>query len=266
MSAIAWDQLSDRTYESGLDRGVIYPSSGSPVPWNGLTSIVEKTDGQNTPVYFDGRKINDLVNTGDYAAVLKAITYPDLVSKLEGMSEVTSGMFLGNQSPKSFGLTYRTKLGNAVDGDDAGYKINILYNVTAIPADRTFETRTTSPSPIEFEWDISTVPEEVSGYRPAAHVVINSNDFSSELLEVLEGMLYGTDDADPELLSLRDLIIFVLSWFNVLVVDNGDGTWTAYSSNPDSPISFGPDDGEFAIDPVEVTYLDVNTYQFLNIF
>lgn len=267
MSVIVWDELLDRTYESGLDRGVLYPPDASAVPWNGLTSIVEKNDSQKAPVYFDGKKINDLISVGDFEGTLKAITYPEAFTKLDGISKISDGLFLGSQTPKSFGLTYRTKIGNAVSGSDAGYKIHILYNVTAVSSDRTYETQTESPSNVDFEWDISAVPEEVSGYRPTAHIIINSNDFSSELLSVLEGMLYGTEDSAPELLSMIDLILFMLSWFNVIVIDNGDGTWTAYSSRPDgeNPIDF-PSDGQFAIDPVEVTYLDADTYQFLNLF
>lgn len=261
MSAIVWDEISARTYETGLDRGVLYPPDAPAVPWNGLVEVEEKFDHEVDPVYYDGQKINDLVNPGDFAANVKAVTFPDAFSELEGFAEVNPGMLLGNQKPTPFGLSFRTLIGDT-NGETAGYKLHIVYNATAVPADRTRSTLTDAPSVTPFEWDITAVPEEVPGYRPTAHIVINSSQFDSEFLELIEDMLYGTEDTDPELIPMAELIIFLLSWFSVVVVDNGDGTWTAYSSRPegDNPITF-PADGEFAISEVNGVYLDADTYE-----
>src|SRR5580765_2617317 len=140
MSVLIWDTAGSKVYETGLDKGVLYLSDGSAVPWNGLTSIVEKFDKESESVYYDGMKITDLVYLGDFAATLKAITYPDQFIELDGYGFLRQGMYVGNQLPKTFSLSYRTRIGNDVDGDVAGYKIHILYNLTAIPTDRTYNT------------------------------------------------------------------------------------------------------------------------------
>jgi len=260
MSAIVWDDISDREYETGLDKGVLYPPADPAVPWNGLTSVVEKFDQERQPVYYDGRKINDLVILGDFEATMKAITFPDEFAELEGMAHSVPGMFLGNQKPTSFGLSYRTLIGDST-GNPVGYKLHILYNITAIPADRTYATQTDSPSLVEFEWELTGIPEEVPRFRPTAHIIVDSTEIDSELLGLLEDILYGTESTDPELPPMADLLIFLLSWFSVIVVDNGDGTWTAYSSQPDVIVPDSPDVGEFEITEVTGTYLDADTYQ-----
>lgn len=262
MAVLVWDDVADREFETGLDRGVLYPPEAPAVPWNGLTSIMEKFEQQRQPIYFDGMKINDLITLGDFEGTMKAVTYPDEFTELEGMSQANPGMFLGNQRPEIFGLSYRTLVGNAVDGETAAYKIHILYNVTAVPADRTWATLTDSPTLVEFEWDISAVPEEVTGFRPTAHIVINSKDFDPDLLSLLEDILYGTETTDPGLIPMGDLLVYLLSWFGVIVVDNGDGTWTASSSQPvgSNPITF-PSSGQFAISEVTGVYLNSDTYQ-----
>lgn len=259
MSALVWDSAEAREYESGLDRGVLYPPSAAAVPWNGLTSVVEKFDQSRKPIYWDGRKINDLIVLGDFEASMKAVTFPDAFSELEGVVQANPGMYLGNQKPKSFGLSYRTRIGNSID-DQLGYKIHILYNVIAMPKDRTFSTMTDAPSITEFEWDISAVPEEILGFRPTAHIIIDSTDTDPDLLVLLEGLLYGTDTTDPVLIPMAELLIYLLSWFSVVIVDNGDGTWTAYSSSPDLPI-VDNGDGTFDISAVFGTFLDADTYE-----
>lgn len=262
MSALVWDEVVDRTFESGIDRGVLYPSNSPAVPWNGLTEVTEKPEEDVEKVYFDGMKINDLITLGDFQGSMKAVTFPDEFAILQGLSEPMLGMFLGNQRKNSFGLSYRTKIGSAQDGNNHGYKIHILYNVTAMPSDTTFATLTDSPSVTEFEWDILAVPEEIVGNRPTSHIIINSTSFDSDLLEFLEGILYGTEETDPELIPIADLVMFLISWLGVVVVDNGDGTWTAFSSRPEgeNPITI-MGDGTFSIYQVEGEFLDADTYR-----
>lgn len=257
MSTIVWDSAPDRLFDSGLDRGVLYPPSGPAVPWNGLTSIVEKFDEDRQPIYYDGRKINDLIVLGDFEATMRAVTFPKEFTELEGMSQAIPGMFLANQKPQTFGLTYRTKIGNAI-GEDVGYKIHILYNITAVPSDRTYSTITDIPSITEFEWEITGIPEEVPGFRPTAHIIIDSTDLDPVLVAAIEDALYGTSSTDPMLLSVPELTLYLLSWAAVVLIDNGDGTYTAYSSQP-GVITF-PSSGEFAIDPIPGAYLDADTY------
>lgn len=254
---IIWDKVGERVYETGLDKGVLYLPNGSAVPWNGLTSVVEKFDKEVSPVYYDGQKINDIITLGDFAGTLKAVTYPDEFVELEGIGSVRRGIFVGDQKPKSFGLSYRVLIGNDIDGV-VGYKIHLLYNVTALPTDTTYASLSDGPSLVEFEWDISAVPEEVPGFRPTAHFIINSLDIDPWLLAELEEILYGSVTESASLMPMADLITFINSWYRVKIIDNGDGTWTAITLR-DGFIEFFDND-VFDIINVNAIYLDEDTY------
>ena len=227
MTAVKWDEAGSRVFENGLDRGVLYLPSGDVVPWNGLTNVIEKFNKQINAVYFDGAKINDLVQLGDFSATMKAVTYPDEFLDLEGVENVRQGVLLGDQRPKTFALSYRTKIGDDIDGADAGYKIHILYNVTAMPSDKTYATFKIDPSLVEFEWTISAVPEEIPGFRPTAHLIIDSRYTDPFLMEDVEKKLYGDTYSDASLLPMADFVNFMATWYRVKITDNGDGTWTA---------------------------------------
>jgi hypothetical protein len=264
MSILVWDKVGDRTYETGLDRGVLYLQNGSAVPWNGLTSVVEKFDKESSPIYYDGLKISDHVSLGDFSATLNAITYPEEFLDIEGYGFLRQGMYVGNQSPKTFSLSYRTRIGNDINGD-AGYKIHILYNLTAIPNDRTYNSISDDQSVIEFEWDIVSVPVEVPGFRPTAHIIINSIDLEPELLTFLEETLYGTESTDASLILISDLISYMYTWARMEIVDNGDGTWTAIAQF-DEDIEFNvSDDQLFTILNANATYLDSDMYTISNV-
>jgi hypothetical protein len=256
---IVWDKVGDRKYETGLDTGVLYLPDGSGVAWNGLTSVIEHFDKTTSPVYYDGMKINDLVTLGDFSATLKAVTYPDEFEELEGLYPMKQGIFVGDQMPQSFGLCYRNQLGNDVEGDVVGYKIHILYNVVAIPTDKTYATISQDPSLVEFEWDLVAVPEEVPGFRPTAHIVINSIDVDPLLLAELEEILYGGYSAEARLIPMAELVTKIQEWFRVKIVDHGDGTWSAISDY-DGFIHFFPND-LFNITNVNAVYL--NDYTFV---
>ncbi len=254
MPGIVWDKVGDRVYETGLDKGVLYLPDGSAVPWNGLTSIIEQFDKESSPVYYDGMKINDLVVLGDFAASMKAVTYPDEFLELEGLASLRKGLFIGDQRPQTFGLCYRTQIGNDLEGDVSGYKIHIIYNVTAIPREKTYASITADPALVEFEWDITAVPEELPGFRPTAHIILDSRDFDPWLLEDLEEMFYGNSLATAALIPMPDLIIYINEWYRVKIIDNGDGTWTAISDR-DGFINFGLDN-YFEIVGINAIYLD----------
>lgn len=260
MPGLVWDQVGDRVYESGLDKGVLYLPDGSAVAWNGLTSVIEHFDRSTNPIYFDGMKIHDLVVLGDFSGTMKAVTYPDEFIELEGAAPLRRGLFLQDQAPQVFGLCYRTRVGNDIVGDEAGYKIHILYNVTAIPSDKTYASVSNDPSLVEFEWTITAVPEEIPGFRPTAHIVLDSRDFDPWLLDELQTMLYGSGSASAVLLPMPDLIGYIQDWYRVKIVDNGDGTWTATSVR-DGFIQILDDEGLFQIVQVNAVYLDDTTYQ-----
>lgn len=257
--SIVWDQIGDRVYETGLDRGVLYLPDGSAVPWNGLTAIIEQFDKENIPVYFDGMKIQDLVILGNFSASMKAVTYPDEFVELEGLAPVKPGVFYGDQSPQTFGLCYRTQIGNDLEGDADGYKIHILYNVTAIPTEKTYATVTPDPSLVEFEWTITAVPEEVPGFRPTAHIIIDTRDVDPWLIQELEEMLYGTTFANAALIPMSEMVAYLNDWFRVKIIDNGDGTWTAVSERGDF-IRHIEGSTYFEIVGVNAVYLDEETF------
>ena len=256
MATLVWDQVGDRIYENGLDRGVLYLSDGSGIVWNGLVKVSEAFDVASTPIYFDGAKVNDVVTLGDYAATLTALTYPDEFLEYEGIVEFRAGAYLGNQPLKTFGLSYRTQINS--DTEAGGYKLHILYNLTAIPSDQTYETMTDSSEAMEFEWTITAVPEERVGRRPTAHVILDSRKIEPDLLAEIEGVLYGNADSDATLLTFSNLLDFIE--FTVVIIDHGDGTWTAISQREGFITDDGTGDGEFTIDNVNATYSDADTF------
>lgn len=260
MATLVWDKVGERVYETGLDKGVLYLPDGSAVPWNGLTAVIESFDKDTSPVYYDGMKISELVVLGDFAASMKAVTYPEEFVEIESLAPSRRGIFLDDQPPKTFGLCYRTKIGNDLEGDDVGYKIHLIYNVTAIPNEKTYATVSGDPSLVEFEWAISAIPEEVPGFRPTAHFVVDSRDVDPWLLEDLEGMLYGSSHADAALIPMPDLISYVKAWYRIKIVDNGDGTWTA-TSERDELIQFVGTDEFFTIFQANAIFLDDVTYE-----
>lgn len=258
MPVLTWDKVGDRKYETGLDRGVLYLANGSAVPWNGLTSIIEGFNKESSPVYYDGMKINDLITLGDFSATMKAMTYPDEFIEIEGLGNLGNGLFAGDQTPQSFCLCYRTRIGNDVKGSELGYKIHLLYNVTAIPSDKTYASITESPQFTEFEWKITAVPEEIPGLRPTAHLIINSIDLDPILLNEVEAILYGNSNAVAALIPMITLIKHISEWRVIKIVDNGDGTWTAIYSQ-DKFLNFLSQD-LFELNTANVTYVDSTLY------
>lgn len=259
MPVLVWDKVGDRLYETGLDRGVLYLPDGSAVPWNGLTSIIEKFDKETSPVYYDGMKITDLVVLGDFAATMRAVTYPDEFVEIEGLGEARRGLFYGDQRPQSFGLCYRTQIGNDLEGDLSGYKVHILYNLIAIPSEKTYASITSDPSLVEFEWSITAVPQEVPGFRPTAHLVFDSRKLDPWLLEDLEAKLYGSSSAVAALIPMPELVSFISEWYRVKIVDNGDGTWTAISAR-DGFIDINEIERFFTIVNINAVYLNETTF------
>lgn len=231
---IEWELPGSKRYETGIDRGVLYLDDGQAVPWNGLTSVDETVNRETSSVYFDGMKISTSITLGDYQATVKAFTYPDEFEELQGFDSLIEGVYLDNQPIESFGLAYRTMIGDDVGGLD-GYKIHILWNVMVLPKDRTYPTIGADISIVEFEWDISAVQEEVDGFSPTSHFVIDSTKVRADVLSVIEKLLYGdaATNTPPALPSMDDFVTLLMDLQTELgvtvmtIVDNGDGTWTA---------------------------------------
>lgn len=197
MTALVWDD--NPTYETGVDRGVLYLPTGQGVAWSGLTSIVETPGHEMFNVYFDGKKINVNIYSGDFSAKLSAVTKPREFDELTGLGPIRPGVFLADQVPKLFNFSYRTLMGEF-------YKLHLLYNLTAIPSDVTHDTVSDQVEPTLFEWGIFAVPEDISGYRSSPQVVIDSREADPAILGDLEDILYGTDLTDPSMPDMGDLV------------------------------------------------------------
>jgi hypothetical protein len=258
MSALVWDAVGSRTYEAGVSKGVLYGEDGEGFAWNGLTAIESSIDSEVDPVHFDGVKFNDLVTVGDFQATMRAFTYPDEFLRYEGTYEDQTGFYITGQQPSRFGLSYQTKVGDDVSGIEAGYKLHILYNLTAIPSETSYETLSLDTEPIEFEWQLTSVPEDIDGYKPTAHVILDSRKLDPNLMRDVEDILYGSEDNDPHLPSLQALASFIRSWERLIIINNGDGTWTAIS-NEDGIIVMS-DASTFEITSDSAVYLDDDSY------
>lgn len=255
MAKLAWDQAGQKTYQAGLDRGVLYLPE-STVVWNGLTGVDEKFDIEMKTYYQDGIKYLDHQVMGNYSATLKALTYPDEFEGCIGLDTRGSGLVFHDQRPKSFGLSYRTGLGDDLEGLEHGYIIHILYNLRAVPSGISYATISDQVAPVEFSWDITGTPEASVGHRPTAHVSIKSTDLDFGMIQSIEDILYGTDIDTPYLPSLAELIDTIDN--PVSIVDNGDGTWTAIgSANAVSLLS----PTVFQVKGIPVNRIDEDTYQ-----
>lgn len=260
MTQLAWDQVGERRFETGVDRGVLYLPDGGGIAWSGLTGVDENSEDTSTPFYLDGIKYLNAESIGDFKAVLKALTYPDEFEPFIGIGSFGDGLMIGEQPTKRFGLSYRTRIGDDLSGIDAGYKIHILYNVSATPSVNNYQSLGAQIAPLEFSWALSTSPMIVSGHRPTAHIVIDSTKLDLDILGGLESILYGTDSTDPSLPTLAEFLDLLETWQSITITDNGDGTWTASSIGPDDLIVM-LDDTTFQINKADATYLDEDTYE-----
>lgn len=257
-TTLVWDQIGQRYYEAGVDRGVLYMPDGSGVSWNGLVSVTEKISGnEGSPIYFDGVKFANVMALGDFAATLKAYTYPDEFLQFEGVLEVDNGLFVTNQPVDRFGLSYRTRIGNDEVGDDLGYKIHVLYNLTAVAAEKNYVTFMETSNAIEFEWNITAIPGEVPGFSPTAHLIFDSRLTGPLVLNDIENALYGDGVTAPYLPPISVLVGFIGDWVIIRIIDNLDGTWTAIG--PDDLITM-LDATTFQIVQANAVYLDTDTY------
>jgi hypothetical protein len=227
---LKWGLTANKQIETGLDRGVLYLNDGRVVPWDGLLAV-EETGGDGAAEYhIDGRPFLYLPRPKEYKATLKAFMYPDAFSALCGEVEITDGMYLDSQMGDSFSLSYRTRIADATSGIDAGYKIHLVYNATVVPSAKTYGTIGNEINPVEFSWDIQAVPIRVDGYRPTAHIIIDTRHMDADRIDELEDLLYGKVGQVPEMPTAQ-VIFDLLSFGNAIIItDNGDGTWTAEGS------------------------------------
>ena len=219
MSKLVWDQTGERYYETGVKMGVLYPQSASGtypkgVVWNGLTAVTESPSGaEATPLYADDVKYLNLYSAEEFGATIEAYTYPDEFAECDGSAELTTGVTIGQQNRKAFGLCYRTTIGNDTDGNDHGYKLHIIYGAMASPSEKAYATINDSPEAITFSWEITTTPVSVSGFKPTASVTIDSTKIDEAKLKQLEAILYGdngSSSAGEARLPLPDEIVTII--------------------------------------------------------
>lgn len=211
MTALAWDQVGERRFQTGIDRGVLYLQDGRAVPWNGLTQIQENISNEVKSYYLDGIKYLDKHVPGSYSARLQAITYPDELDELLGIREFAPGVFLHDQRHKLFHLSYRTLIGNDIQGTDFAYKIHIVWNVMATQSDYAYKSLSNDVGVDPFEWDLKGTPNLMFGIRPTAHISLDSRGMSPGDFTTLELLLYGSSVANPQLPNIIDLLAMVES-------------------------------------------------------
>jgi hypothetical protein len=230
MARLTWGDTGTRFFETGVDRGVLYVGDNPGVPWNGLISVDEKPSGGSaTPYYIDGDRYYTEQGSEEFGATINAYTYPDEFAPCDGSVQVTEslGLFVQHQPRMPFNLSYRTLIGNDVEGTQLGYKVHLLYGLTVAPTERQNNTVSDSPSANSFSWEVTATPPALTGYKPSAHFVIDSRTAHPNALSDVEGYLYGSSTQHPQMPDLATLISIFEADATLRISDNGDGTWTA---------------------------------------
>lgn len=202
---LVWDEIGQRFFETGVDHGVLYLPDAqgayiNGVAWNGLTSVSETPSGaEPSAQYADNIKYLNLFSAEEFGATIEAFTYPDEFAQFDGLAVPSPGVYIGQQSRKGFGLSYRSKIGNDIAGDDYGYKLHLIYGCFASPSEKAYNTINDSPEAITFSWAISTTPVAVPGMKPTSIITIDSTKVDPDTLAALEQILYGDTAVDPAL-------------------------------------------------------------------
>ena len=205
MPKLVWDKTGERYYETGVKQGVLYPidSKGAypkGVSWNGLTNVTESPSGaEATALYADDIKYLNLISTEEFGGTIEAYTYPDEFAECDGSASLATGVYIGQQPRKTFGLCYRTTVGNDVDNNNYGYKLHLVYGALASPSEKAYATINDSPEAITFSWEFSTTPVNVTGFKPTACITIDSTKVDPQKLAALEAILYGGDETEARL-------------------------------------------------------------------
>lgn len=205
MAKLVWDKTGERLYETGVRQGVLYPQSTDGtypegVAWNGLTAVTESPSGaEATPLYADDIKYLNLMSVEEFGATIEAYTYPEEFAACNGEAELTTGVTIGQQKRKAFGMSYKTVVGNDVDGNNHGYKLHIIYGAMAAPSEKAYATINDSPEAITFSWEVTTTPVSVPGFEPTASITIDSTKVDKSKLTALENVLYGGESEEARL-------------------------------------------------------------------
>ena len=214
MAILVWDKNGDRLYETGVDRGVLFPyTSGryeNGVAWNGLTQVSENpSGGEPNPLYADNIKYLNLMSVEELGLSIEAYTYPDELNPCLGVFNIAPGVMISQQNRKHFGFSYRSLLGNDEEGTDFGYLIHLIFNCLAAPSEKANATVNDSPDAVTHSWDVSTSPVTVDNDRTSASIVLDSTKFKKaglfNVLKAIEDLLYGTDETPSRLPVMSDI-------------------------------------------------------------
>lgn len=214
MSKLVWDQTGERLYETGVKQGVLYVQENGAYPkgvaWNGLTAVTESPSGaESTPLYADDIKYLNLMSAEEFGGTIEAYMYPDEFKACNGEVELATGVSIGQQARKTFGLCYCTTIGNDTDGNSHGYKLHLVYGALASVSEKAYATINDSPEAITFSWEFSTTPVNVTGHKPTSILTIDSTKIDAEKLAALEAKLYGSESEEASL-PLPDEVVTLL--------------------------------------------------------
>lgn len=202
---LEWDKTGERLYETGVKQAALYVQGeggtySKGVAWNGISSVTESPSGaEASPIYADDTKYLNLISTEEFAATVEAYTYPKEFEECDGTAEIAPGVTIGQQTRKTFGMCYKTTLGNDTENNEHGYKLHMIYGATAAPSEKAYATINDSPEAITFSWELSTNPVNVTGAKPTASLTIDSTKVDAQKLAKLENILYGSAEADARL-------------------------------------------------------------------
>ena len=205
MAVLTWDQTGEKLYETGVQKGVLYPMDGAVygkgVAWNGLTAVNETPSGaESTKLYADDIKYLDIRSAEEFGATIEAYSSPEEFDACDGTAELAAGVNIGQQNRKGFGFCYRSTIGNDTEYNNYGYKLHIIYGLTASPSERSYSTVNDSPEAATLSWEVSSTPVNVAGFKPTSIITINSKKINPQALKEIEDALYGTESVEPKIL------------------------------------------------------------------
>lgn len=270
MAKLVFDAEGQRFYESGVSKGVLFVKKDdgtydNGVVWNGLTAVNDSPDGgEPSDIYADNIKYLTLMSVENFNGSIEAYTYPDAFAECDGSKEVATGVFVGQQKRRAFGMCYRTEIGNDVTSE-LGYKLHFVYGALASPSDKNHETINDNPDAASFSWDITTTPIVVNtpGVKPTAHLVVDSTKVTAEKLQAIEDAIYGTTLANSRMLTPDEIIAIINDTTTYTIITNvTNGTYTGATtvvSNGSAQVQITANEGYTLPDNVTVTGAD-STY------
>ena len=211
MAVLTWDQEAQKLFETGVEKGVLFPVGddgyGNGEAWNGLINVTESPSGaEPTALYANNKKYGEIMSNEDFAFSIEAYMYPDGYAPCLGYKEIAPGVYATQQSRKSFGFAYKSLIGNDTEGIKHGYKLHLVYGAKAKPSEKSNATVNESSEAVTMSWECSTTPVEIPNGDPTSHLVFDSTKVTSDKLQALENLIYGTADTEAKLPTPAEVI------------------------------------------------------------